>query len=91
MHRKHILWNSSFELSEDEIDNMNKTYYSDLHTQTKAKGTFILAEYRKNSKTNKVSDKKSQKKIVLERLMSEIINLKNPIIRKRNTRVTTTL
>ena len=53
--KNHILRNYDFELSEDEIHNMNKNRYRNFHTYTEAKSASILSEERKASKTNKSS------------------------------------
>ena len=62
---KQILWNCDFELLEDEICNMNKNRYSEFHTYTEDKSAFVLAEEIKSSKTNKSSETKKSKTIVL--------------------------
>ena len=45
----------SFELFEDDIHNINKNSYINLHMYTEAKNEFILAEEQKDSKMNKIS------------------------------------
>ena len=54
--KKKILWNYYFELFGDEINNINKTHYSDFHTYTETKSVFILSEEQKSIKMNKISE-----------------------------------
>ena len=61
MRNKQIILNKDIKLFENEIHSMNKTSYTDLHTYTEVKSTFILAEERKSSKTNKISETKKPK------------------------------
>ena len=59
--KKQILRNYAFKLSEDEIHNTNKTWYSDFHRYTEANSVSILSEEIKASKMNKISETKKSK------------------------------
>jgi hypothetical protein len=56
--KKQILWNYAFENFKDEINNMNKTRYSDFNDYAEAKEAFLLAEERKTSKLAEINAKK---------------------------------
>ena len=59
--KNQILCNYDFELFNNDIHNMNKTHYSDLTMYTEAKSVFILAEERKASNMNDISETKRSK------------------------------
>ena len=55
-----VIWIFQEEL-EDEIHNMNKTWYRKFHTYTEAKSMFIIAEEIKASMMNKSPETKNSK------------------------------
>ena len=51
-----ILCNYAFNISEDEIHDMNKTLYRNFRAYTEAKCAFVIAEEIKAIKMNKISE-----------------------------------